>query len=89
MEEQESIRLEQEAVEDGGSPFAVVESLFHGMLQRVRVDGDGNCLFYSVLVASGQSVEGYMQLRRACANFAASKWNTALKNLASAFNWIA
>jgi hypothetical protein len=65
----------QEAVGGGGSPFTAVEPLFNGMLQRVRVDGDGNCLFYSLLVASGQSIEGYMQLRLACANFAASKWH--------------
>jgi hypothetical protein len=75
MAKHEPIRLVQEAVGGGGSPFTVVEPLFHWMLQRVRVDGDGSCLFYSFLVASGQSIEGYMRLRLACADFAASKWH--------------
>jgi hypothetical protein len=76
MAKHEPIRLVQEvAAGGGGSPFTVVDPLVHGMLQRVRVDGDGNCLFYSLLVASGQNIEGYMQLRLACANFAAFKWH--------------
>lgn len=75
MAVQESIELVDEAMGGCGLPFDVAEPLFRGMLQRVRVElGNGNCLFYSLLVASGQNIEGYMQLRHACADFAASRW---------------
>jgi hypothetical protein len=49
-----------------------------GMFQRVRVDGDDNSLFYFLLGASGQSIEGYMQLRLACAELAASRWHVQI-----------
>lgn len=74
MAVQRPVKLVDEGSGHPGLPFNVADPLFSGMLRRVRVEGDGNCLFYSLLVASGQSIEGYMQLRHACADFAASRW---------------
>lgn len=56
--------------------FAVRDSLFSEKLVRFRVPMDGNCLFYSLLVACGRSMEQHADLRRACASYVSSHWHS-------------
>jgi hypothetical protein len=57
------------------SPFFVVqEALFSEKLTKVSVDGNGNCLFYSLLSAIGRPLEKQMSLRVLCAQFFSRRW---------------
>jgi hypothetical protein len=54
--------------------FLVQEALFLDKLTKVDVDGNGNCLFYSLLTAAGRPLEDQMRLRILCAEFFSSQW---------------
>jgi hypothetical protein len=54
--------------------FLVQEALFLDKLTKVDVDGNGNCLFYSLLTAAGRPLEDQMSLRILCAEFFSSRW---------------
>jgi hypothetical protein len=52
--------------------FKVQEPIFLNMLVWMRVPGDGNCLFYSLLAATGQPLDRNMDLRQTVASYVAS-----------------
>jgi hypothetical protein len=54
--------------------FVVQEALFRDMLTKVAVEGNGNCLFYSLLTVAGRPLEDQMSLRNLCAEYLASRW---------------
>jgi hypothetical protein len=54
--------------------FFVQEELFCDKLSKVVIDGNGNCLFYSLLTVAGRPLGDQMELRRLCADFFASRW---------------
>jgi hypothetical protein len=54
--------------------FAVQEELFCDKLSRVVVNGNGNCLFYSLLTVAGRPLGDQMSLRELCADYFASRW---------------
>jgi hypothetical protein len=54
--------------------FVVQELLFTDMLTEVVIEGNGNCLFYSLLTGAGRTLEDHMSLRSLCADFFANRW---------------
>jgi hypothetical protein len=54
--------------------FVVQKPLFTDMLTEVVVEGNGNCLFYSLLTGAGRALEDHMILRSLYADFFTNRW---------------
>jgi hypothetical protein len=56
------------------SIFVAQEALFLNKLSKVDVPGNGNCIFYSLLIVAGRPLEDHMSLRGLCAELFTRPW---------------